>query len=85
LVEPTRGEKLRDNAQPNKAVSKGQRVTTGPSPSLQAAEAEVQAHSSILRRELGIASLIFAQILFAVVPDYFGTAVKAGANSQCNR
>jgi len=47
-------------------------------PSLLQAEAEVQAHSAILRRELGIRDLVFAQILLVVVPDFFGTAVKAG-------
>jgi glutamate:GABA antiporter len=31
-----------------------------------------------LRRELNILDLIFAQILLVVVPDFFGTAVKAG-------
>ena len=47
-------------------------------PSLQAAEAEIQAHSSVLRRELGIGDLILAQILVVIVPEFFGTAVKAG-------
>ena len=55
-------------------------MTADDNPSLQAAEAEVQAHSSVLRRELGIRDLIFAQILLVVVPDFFGTAVKAGAS-----
>ncbi len=53
-------------------------MSTENNPSLQAAEAEVQAHSSSLRRELGIADLIFAQILIIIVPEFFGTAVKAG-------
>jgi len=47
--------------------------------SLQTTEAEVQSHSSALRRELGIIDLIFAQILLVIVPDFFGTAVKAGS------
>lgn len=47
-------------------------------PSFQTAEAEVQSHSSELRRELGIADLAFAQILIIIVPEFFGTAVKAG-------
>jgi amino acid transporter len=47
-------------------------------PSLQSAEAEVQSHSAVLRRELGLVDLILAQILLVVVPDFFGTAVKAG-------
>jgi amino acid transporter len=49
-------------------------------PSFRAAEAEVKAHSSVLRRELGIGDLIFAQILIVIVPEFFGTAVKAGAS-----
>ncbi len=32
----------------------------------------------MLRRELGITDLIFAQLLLVVVPEFFGTAVKAG-------
>lgn len=42
------------------------------------AEAEVQTHSKSLRRELGIADLALAQILVVIVPEFFGTAVKAG-------
>lgn len=42
------------------------------------AEGEVQAHSSALRRELGVVDLAFAQILLIIVPEFFGTAVKAG-------
>ena len=47
-------------------------------PALLKAEAEVQSHSSALRRELGIADLALAQILIIIVPEFFGTAVKAG-------
>ncbi|HUO16538.1 MAG TPA: APC family permease [Verrucomicrobiae bacterium] len=53
-------------------------MSVADNPSLLRAEAEVQAHSSALRRELGIIDLIFAQILLVIVPDFFGTAVKAG-------
>jgi amino acid transporter len=53
-------------------------VTTAPNPTLQAAEVAVQAHSAGLRRELGLFDLILAQILLVVIPDFFGTAVKAG-------
>jgi amino acid transporter len=38
----------------------------------------MQAHSAALRQELGLADLVLAQILLVVVPDFFGTAVKAG-------
>jgi len=32
----------------------------------------------VLRRELGISDLILAQILIVIVPEFYGTAVKAG-------
>jgi len=48
--------------------------------SLQATEAEIQAHGSGLRRELGIRDLVFAQILLVIIPDFFGTSVKAGTS-----
>jgi amino acid transporter len=46
--------------------------------SLNAAEVAVQAQGKILRKELGIADLALAQILIVIVPEFFGTAVKAG-------
>ncbi|HYM78224.1 MAG TPA: APC family permease [Candidatus Dormibacteraeota bacterium] len=49
-------------------------------PSLQQAEAEVQAHSIALRKELGLFDLVLAQLLIIIVADYMGTAVKAGAS-----
>ncbi len=52
-------------------------ATTDNSP-LEAAETAVQSHSTGLRRELGLLDLILAQILLVIVPDFFGTAVKAG-------
>jgi len=55
-------------------------LTTVGNASLKAAEAEVQAHSTALRRELGITDLILAQILIVIVPEFFGTAVKAGSS-----
>jgi glutamate:GABA antiporter len=55
-------------------------VCNSHNPRLQGAEAEIQSHSSALPRELGILDLIFAQILLVVIPDFFGTAVKAGAS-----
>ena len=55
-------------------------MTTSFNPSLQATEAEVEAHSSPLRRELGVRDLVFAQILLVIIPDFFGTAVKAGTS-----
>lgn len=46
---------------------------------LNAAEAAIQAKSAELRKELGLRDLILAQILLVIVPDFFSTAVKAGA------
>jgi amino acid transporter len=37
-----------------------------------------ESQPAALRKELGLADLILATILFVVVPDFFGTAVKAG-------
>jgi amino acid transporter len=42
--------------------------------------AEVQAHSAVLRKELGLFDLVIAQILIVIVPDYMGTAAKAGSS-----
>jgi glutamate:GABA antiporter len=53
-------------------------VTAANNPSLLKAEAEIQARSAVLRRELGIGDLILAQILIVIVPEFYGTAVKAG-------
>ena len=39
---------------------------------------EGQPLTPVLRRELGIADLAFAQILLVIVPEFYGTAVKAG-------
>lgn len=49
-------------------------------PTVLATEAELQSHSSALRKELGLVDLILAQILIIIVADYMGTAVKAGAS-----
>ena len=57
---------------------KGRTLTAISNPTLAAAEANVKAHGSSLRRELGLLDLVLAQILLVVVPDFFGTAVKAG-------
>lgn len=53
-------------------------MASADNPPLQTAEAELRSHNSGLRRELGIVDLVLAQILLVVVPDFFGTAVKAG-------
>jgi glutamate:GABA antiporter len=47
---------------------------------LAAAATKIQTRSAELRKELGIADLIFIQILLVIVPEFFGTAVKAGAS-----
>jgi len=38
----------------------------------------IQTRSAELRKELGLRDLILAQVLTVIVPDFFGTAVKAG-------
>ena len=53
-------------------------MDTGSGTTVLAAKAEVRAHNSVLRKELGILDLVLAQILLVVVPDFFGAAVKAG-------
>ena len=53
-------------------------MTSAGNPAIQAAEGQIQAHSASLRKELGIADLAFAQILIVIVPEFYGTAVKAG-------
>jgi hypothetical protein len=53
-------------------------VPSTPNPALQAVEAEVQSHSTALRKELGLLDLVLAQLLIIIVADYMGTAVKAG-------
>jgi amino acid transporter len=45
---------------------------------LAAAEAPVKQHSAALRKELGFVDLVLASILLVVIPDFFGTAAKAG-------
>ena len=56
-------------------------ATTDNSP-LGKAEAAVESHSGGLKRELGLVDLILAQILLVIVPDFFGTAVKAAGTSD---
>ena len=45
---------------------------------LRAEERQIQPHGEELRRELGVADLALAQILIVIVPEFYGTAVKAG-------
>ena len=53
-------------------------MTTATSNLLAAAEEPVKQHSAALRKELGFLDLVLASILLVVIPDFFGTAVKAG-------
>jgi amino acid transporter len=53
-------------------------LTTATSNLLGAAEEPVKQHSAALRKELGFLDLVLASILLVVIPDFFGTAVKAG-------
>jgi amino acid transporter len=52
-------------------------LATEPIPTLETTEA-IQSHSASLRKELTLLDLILAQVLLVIVPDFFGTAVKAG-------
>jgi len=45
---------------------------------LAAAEAQLQSNAGALRRELGLSDLVLAQILYIIIPEFFGTAAKAG-------
>jgi amino acid transporter len=47
-------------------------------PKVSAIENTGKAPSEALRKELGFIDLIFACVLMVVIPDFFGTAVKAG-------
>lgn len=47
---------------------------------IRTAETEVQAHSAVLRKELGLFDLVMAQVLLVIVLDFFGTAAKAGSS-----
>jgi glutamate:GABA antiporter len=53
-------------------------LATTASGELAAAEAPVKQHSAALRKELGFVDLVLASILLVVIPDFFGTAAKAG-------
>ena len=53
-------------------------MTAANSNVLVAAGAAISRHSAELRKELGFRDLVFALILAVIVPDFFGTAVKAG-------
>lgn len=61
-----------------KSRSHHQPVPISENPLLPQGEAEVQARSSALRKELGLADLVLTQLLIILVADYMGTAVKAG-------
>ena len=61
------------------AIVRGNLLTTASSNLLSASEAALQIRSAELRKELGLRDLLLAQILLVMVPDFFGTAVKAGA------
>ncbi len=54
-------------------------MATKPTLELEAAEAQLQSRSGVLHKELGLADLVLAQILYMMIPEFFGTAAKAGA------
>jgi glutamate:GABA antiporter len=43
-------------------------------------EAQTQSRHGALRRDLGLADLVFAQIGYMIIPEFFGTAAKAGSS-----
>jgi glutamate:GABA antiporter len=47
-------------------------------PSVASFDPALNSQAASLRKELGLTDLILATVLFVVVPDFFGTAVKAG-------
>lgn len=53
-------------------------MATGVSADFAVTEAHLETRSSVLRKELGFLDLVLASILLVVIPDFFGTAVKAG-------
>ena len=53
-------------------------MATNASGKLAINDLQLHSHDSLLRRELGVTDLVLAQILFCLVPDFYGTAVKAG-------
>lgn len=55
-------------------------MATGVSADFTAPDAHLQTRSAALRKELGYLDLVLASVLLVVIPDFFGTAVKAGAS-----
>src|SRR5262249_30870165 len=54
------------------------RLPSNVSSGLAAAQARSQSKSGSLRRELGLRDLVLAQVLYIIIPEFFGTAAKAG-------
>lgn len=54
-------------------------MATQAGPHLAATNAQLETPSSALQKELGFSDLVLAAILLVVIPDFFGTAVKAGS------
>jgi amino acid transporter len=55
-------------------------LATGLSTEFTATEARLESRSALLRKELLLRDLALACLLFVVVPDFFGTALKAGSS-----
>ena len=58
--------------------SSGHHLAIADNTPVHSAETTVVSHSASLHRELGIVGLALAQVLILIVPEFFGTAVKAG-------
>jgi amino acid transporter len=55
-------------------------ILTTASPNLLAVEAPIQTRNAALRKELRFGDLVLACLLFVVVPDFFGTALRVGTS-----
>ena len=60
--------------------SSGRHLALADNTPFHSAETTFASDSAGLRRELGIVDLALAQVLILIVPEFFGTAVKAGSS-----
>src|SRR5258708_37046089 len=54
-------------------------LSTVAGPDIHSASSTAKSSSEALRKELGFTDLVFACVLMVVIPDFYGTAAKAGA------
>lgn len=67
---------------PNSFIHEGQRQLLASAANLDFAveKDRAQAHGRVLRKQLRFPDLVLAQIVIVLVPDFFGTAAKAGSS-----